>query len=411
MVFCGEFEIALVVGRNGHDGAGAVFHEHEIADPDGKLFAVERIHGVPAGEDTYFFGGGKVFGFDRGVAHGGELGFSFRASGRAVEKLGDEGMIGREDDGAGAVDGVNAGGEDFDGSDTGTIRHGKFNFGALGFADPVALHGDDALGPGGFERFQIVDELIGVGGGFEEPLLDFAGLDESVFVAPAITFLNLLVGEDGLALGAPVDAAFFAIGETAFEHAKKEPLVPAIVFGLAGGDFAAPIVAEAEAAKGALEFGDVVVGPDAGMGFVGDGGVFGGQAEGVPAHGMEDVEAAHALDAGDDVADGVVAHVSHVHGAGRVRQHFEDVVFRLGGIGFGFEDAGFGPALLPFGFDSLRVVAGRRGARRKSGLRFGRRVVVLLGHGGYFPFLLAADLRASSFFSAFFLVAASLTVF
>jgi hypothetical protein len=82
IVFAAELEVALVVGGNGHDGAGSVLHEDEIADPDGKLFAVERIHGVAAGEDTYFFGGGEIFGFDGSVAHDGELGFGFGASGR-----------------------------------------------------------------------------------------------------------------------------------------------------------------------------------------------------------------------------------------------------------------------------------------------------------------------------------------
>ncbi len=199
--------------------------------------------------------------------------------------------------------------------------------------------------------------MVGVGGGLEEPLLKFARLDESVFVAPAVAAVHdLLVGEHRATFRTPVDAALFAVGEALFEHAQEKPLVPAIIFGLAGGDFAAPVVAEAEAAQRALEFGNVVVGPHAGVRVVLDGGVFSGQAKGVPAHGMEHVEAAHALDAGHHVADGVIAHVSHVHGAGGIRQHFEDVIFWLAGIGFCFEHAGFGPALLPLGFDFLWVI-------------------------------------------------------
>jgi len=94
------------------------------------------------------------------------------------------------------------------------------------------------------------------------------------------------------------------------------------------------------------------------MGVVLDGGVFGGQAEGIPAHGVQHIETAHALYAGHHVADGVIAHVAHVHGAGGIRQHLEGVIFGFGGIYFGFEDARFGPALLPFGFDFLWVVIG-----------------------------------------------------
>src|SRR6266852_1078773 len=176
-------------------------------------------------------------------------------------------------------------------------------------------------------------------------------------MAPAIAAVDdLLVGQHRAAFGTPVDAAFFTVSEAALEHAQEEPLVPAIVFGLAGGDFAAPVVAEAEAAQDALEFSDVVVGPRAGMRLVLDGSVFGGQAEGIPAHGMEHVEAAHAFYARHHVADGVIAHVAHVERAGGIRQHLQRVILELGGICFCLDDARFGPALLPLGFDLLWVV-------------------------------------------------------
>src|SRR5258706_1149588 len=167
-----------------------------------------------------------------------------------------------EDDSAGAVDGVDARGENLDGLDAGNIGYREPHTRADGFADPIALHGDDAVGPGTFEFFQIFKELIGVVSGLEEPLLDFAGLDEGIFVPPAVAAVNdLLVGQDGAALGTPVDAALFAIGEATLEHAQKKPLIPTIVLRIAGGDFAAPVVAETEAAQHALKFIDVVSGP------------------------------------------------------------------------------------------------------------------------------------------------------
>src|SRR5258707_1160804 len=98
----------------------------------------------------------------------------------------------------------------------------------------------------------------------------------------------------------------------------------------ATGNFTRPVVAEAEAAQDTLEFGDVVVGPRARVRFVLDGGVFGGEAEGVPAHGVEYVEAAHALDASHHVANRVVAHVAHVQRAGGIGQHFQRVILGLG---------------------------------------------------------------------------------
>ena len=38
-VLRGELEVALVVRRHGHDGAGAVGHQHVVRDPDGDLLA------------------------------------------------------------------------------------------------------------------------------------------------------------------------------------------------------------------------------------------------------------------------------------------------------------------------------------------------------------------------------------
>ena len=53
----GEFEIALVVRRDGHDGAGAVADQHVVGDPDWDRLAVDGIDRVGAGEDA-----GLVFG-------------------------------------------------------------------------------------------------------------------------------------------------------------------------------------------------------------------------------------------------------------------------------------------------------------------------------------------------------------
>src|ERR1700730_3043187 len=266
-------------------------------------------------------------------------------------------MRGRKDNRTRSVDRIDSGGEDFDGLDADKIVYGNLHARADGLADPVALHGDDALGPSAFEFFQVFEKLLSVVGGLEEPLLDFAGLDESVFVTPAIAAVDdLFVGQHGAELGTPVDAALLAVGEAALEHAQKEPLIPAIVLGIAGRNFAAPIIAEAEAAQDALEFGDVVVGPGAWVCVVLDGGVFGGQAEGIPAHGMQHIETAHTLYAGHHVADGVIAHVAHVHRARGIGQHLQRVILGLSGIYFRFEDARLGPALLPLSFDFLWVV-------------------------------------------------------
>ena len=49
-VLGGEVEVALVVGRHGHDCARAVGHQHVVGDPNGNALAVNRVDRVAAGE-------------------------------------------------------------------------------------------------------------------------------------------------------------------------------------------------------------------------------------------------------------------------------------------------------------------------------------------------------------------------
>ena len=90
----------------------------------------------------------------------------------------------------------------------------------------------------------------------------------------------------------------------------------------------------------ALHVLDVEHGPLVGIALIGDGGVFGRQTEGVPTHGVQHVEAAHAFVARQGVADGVVAEVADVQHAARIRQHFEHVELGLGGILLGLKERG-----------------------------------------------------------------------
>ncbi len=198
-----------------------------------------------------------------------------------------------------------------------------------------------------------------VGRDAQEPLFEVALLDNRVFVAPAAAVDDLFVGEHGAALGAPVDLALLAIDKAALVHAEEEPLVPAVVVGEAGGDFAGPVEAHAQAAELALHAGDVGEGPLAGRRVVLERGVFGGQAEGIPAHGVKHVVAAHPHVAREGVADSVVADVAHVKLAARIGQHLEHVVLGLAAVdGVSRVQRGIrGPALLPFRLDHRGVVA------------------------------------------------------
>src|SRR3989454_433606 len=155
-------------------------------------------------------------------------------------------------------------------------------------------------------------------------------------------FRTVLVGEDGLAGGAPVDGRALPVCEPALEHADEDELLPFIVIGLTGIDLAIPVVGEPELLELGAHVVDVLVGPDRGVNAVLDGRVLGGQAEGVPAHRVEHVEAAHRLVAGEEGADRVVAHVTHVNAPGRARKHLEAVELRAARV---FGDAELLPLL------------------------------------------------------------------
>ena len=141
---------------------------------------------------------------------------------------------------------------------------------------------------------------------------------------------------------------------------KEDPLGPADVFGIGRGDFAVPIVAEAEGFQLAFEGGDIGLGGKAGVlaGF--DRVLFGRQAEGVPAHGVKDVETLPEFRAADDVGGGVAFRVVDVEaGSGGVGEHVENVEFRFRGIEIGITgirgaEGFFGvPEVLPAGFECI----------------------------------------------------------
>jgi hypothetical protein len=84
-----------------------------------------------------------------------------------------------------------------------------------------------------------------------------------------------------------------------------------------------------------------------------DGGVLRRQAEGIPAHGMQDVEPAHPFVTGQQVADGVHAHVTHVDAPGRVRKHLQAIELGAARLFADVKLFPLRPDPLPFGLDFL----------------------------------------------------------
>src|SRR5450755_1449632 len=72
---------------------------------------------------------------------------------------------------------------------------------------------------------------------------------------------------------------------------------------------------------------------------------------------MKHVVAVHPHVASERVTNGIVAHVAHVEGAGRVGKHFKHIILRLGRMGIGGVEQGIAlPTVIPLLLDALRIV-------------------------------------------------------
>ena len=362
VVFLGELEVALVAARHSHNRAGAVIGHDVVGNPHGHLLAVDGVHHITAGERTVLLlvalrtlDGGDLL---RVLDHLHDRGLILRALDQALQ---DGAFRGKQEEAA-AEQGVGTRGEHGDqvvfrgilGCVALLVAQRELHLGALGAADPVRLHLLDALRPA-VQLIQVVQKLLRVIGDLEIPLRQVALLDGAV-ATPALALGDLLVGEHGLALRAPVHRRVATLHQAALPELQEDPLAPAVVLGVARHDGTVPVIGKAHALEAGLLGFDVGIGPLRRMAVMLDGRVLSRQAERVPTHGMQHVEATHLGIAGDDVADRVVAHMAHMDVARRVREHLEHVLLGLGVIFGDLVQVGIFPSLLPTRFDLVRVV-------------------------------------------------------
>ena len=251
------------------------------------------------------------------------------------------------------------------------IHHGELQLSAGAAADPVGLHRAHPLGPT-FELIQVVEQLLRVVGDLEEPLAQLALFHQGAGAPGAALAIHLLVGEDGLIDRIPVDRRVLLIGEARLQELQEQPLGPAVVIGVAGGHFAIPVDREPELVQLLPHRSDVLVGPAAGIHTPFNGGVFGGQSEGIPAHRMQHLLAAQPLHPCHHIGDHVVAHMAHVQvprGVGEHRQRVKRLITVLQNRGV--MQAVVSPGLLPAGFDRLGLVAAAL-AHGRAGVEWGR---------------------------------------
>ena len=131
-------------------------------------------------------------------------------------------MLGRNDAVGGAEQRVRPGGEHGQLAVAGGER--KADLGAIGAADPVALHCLHALGP--IERIQVIQQAVGIGGDPQHPLAHQA-TDDRIPGLDVLAVLHLLVGEHRVLRRAPVDRHFRLVGQATFVELEENPLRPA----------------------------------------------------------------------------------------------------------------------------------------------------------------------------------------
>ena len=221
---------------------------------------------------------------------------------------------------------------------------------ARGLANPVGLHGLDAIGPA-IELIQILEQLVRVLGDLKEPLLQQLALHLRPRAPGAALAVHLLIGEHGLVNRVPVHRRFLLVGQARLKELQENPLGPAVVVGQAGRHLAVPIVGEAQRAQLVPHLVNVFERPVRRGNAPLNRCVLRRQAKGIPAHGVQHAEALHPTHTGDHIGDGVVAHVAHVQVAGGVGKHGQGIVFRLIRFLGGLIQTLLSPSLLPLFLD------------------------------------------------------------
>ena len=283
-------------------------------------------------------------------------------------------MLGGEHEEGGAEERVRTGGED--GEVEAELVAAEDRLGPLRTTDPVALHRDDVLGPR-LEQVEVGEQAVGVVGDPEVPLIELLRHDRGP-AALAAPVDDLLVGEHGLILGTPLDRGVGAVGEAGLVELQEDPLGPAVVLGLVGGDLAAPVDRDAPGQELLAEAGDRALGRDARMLAGPDRVVLGRQAEGVVAHRLQDAVAVAPPVVGDRIADRIDLEMADVRLPRRVGQHHEHVGLRLVGVEVRVARVGRlpgllgGPDRLPLALEGVRVVARPLVGRGAAGLVVGR---------------------------------------
>ena len=344
----GEGVVPLVMTGAGEDRSGSVGGQHIVGDPHRYPAAVDGVDGVGAGERA---GLGRIDGLAGPIALGHSADVCevdidcgpLRCGGdpRHQRMLGCEHGVGT------AEQGVWPCGEHREARVA--IGDGECDLGAVRAADPLSLHGLDAFRP--VDELQIVDQAVRVRGDLQHPLLHGALLDR-ISGLHVHAVLDFLVGEHGAQGRAPVHGNLRLVGEATAVELEEDPLGPAIVGLIAGGELTAPVVRQAELGQLLLEGRDVPLGDLSWVLAFLDCLALRGETEAVPAHDAQHIEAHHASCPGDDIGGDVALGMPDVKPrAARVGEHVEHVVLGARPVRGRRERILLLPGLPPLGFD------------------------------------------------------------
>ena len=165
----GKIKVPLVMRRTSEDGAGAIFHQHEIGNIDWQPARLDQWvpHGK-AGVETLFLGG-----LDSRLGRA-ELGAFGDKGGSGAIALADrhrQWMVGRDGQERGPVQGIRPCGEDIDAVCCVRPGCGQVEAHPRTFrpANPVLLHQPHAVGPA-IQPLDRAEKFIGIFGDLQEPL-------------------------------------------------------------------------------------------------------------------------------------------------------------------------------------------------------------------------------------------------
>ena len=349
-----EVQVALVVRGDRHDRPGAVVRQHVVRRPHRDPLAVHRVDRVHAQEDAGLLPVGRL-PLDVGqLAHLRQVRLELGPL-RVGAQLGRQRRVGRDHHERRPEQRVGA--CRVDGDRLGAALHDEVDVGPGRPADPVALHRQHPVRPVALQRGGVRQQPVGVLGDLEVPLGQHPADDlVAAPLAPAVD--DLLVGQHGLVVRAPVDVAALAVGQPAVVEPQEQPLVPAVVLGVAGRQPPRPVERRRVPAEGRRLRLDVLVRPVRGVGVVPDRRVLRGQPERVPPDRVQHVLPAQEPVPGHRVADRVRLGVPHVQVTRRVREHVDQVepLARVIGVVAGAERVDVRPAGLPLVLDVARVV-------------------------------------------------------